>query len=134
MLKEKKSQGLPLNTIVIAILVVIVLLVIIVFFTTRVGESGETLESSSSASNMCSIACTTTGYSSGTLTSSDTCSGKFAPVGSSGNGRCCCSGGGSTSGGNGNSGGSTVSSGNRVEGKNYATGPGPSGFQGENDE
>ena len=32
----KKSQGLPLNTIVIAILVIIVLVVIILFFTTNI--------------------------------------------------------------------------------------------------
>ena len=39
----KRAQALPLNTIVIAILVIIVLLVIIVFFTTKVGDSGETI-------------------------------------------------------------------------------------------
>lgn len=42
----KKGQGLPLNTIVIAILVIIVLLVIIVFFTSKMGDSGETLDNS----------------------------------------------------------------------------------------
>ena len=41
--KIKKAQSLPLNTIVIAILVIIVLLVIIVFFTSKVGESGDQL-------------------------------------------------------------------------------------------
>ncbi len=41
---NKKGQGLPLNTIVIAILVIIVLLVIIVFFTSKIGESGKTLD------------------------------------------------------------------------------------------
>jgi len=39
----KKAQGLPLNTIVIAILVIIVLLVIVVFFTTNIGKQGKTL-------------------------------------------------------------------------------------------
>lgn len=41
--KLNKGQALPLNTIVIAILVIIVLLVIIVFFTSKMGESGDTL-------------------------------------------------------------------------------------------
>ena len=45
----RKAQGLPLNTIVIAILVIIVLLVIIVFFTTRVGETGEQLDQNSAS-------------------------------------------------------------------------------------
>lgn len=37
----KKGQGLPLNTIVIAILVVIVLLVIVVFFITNITRSDD---------------------------------------------------------------------------------------------
>ena len=45
--KSRKAQGLPLNTIVIAILVIIVLLVIVVFFTTNVGKSGEQLDQNS---------------------------------------------------------------------------------------
>ena len=40
---RQKAQGLPLNTIVIAILVIIVLLVIVVFFTSRIGESGKAI-------------------------------------------------------------------------------------------
>jgi hypothetical protein len=40
----KKGQELPLNTIVIAILVIIVLLVIVVFFTTKMGDSGDSME------------------------------------------------------------------------------------------
>ena len=49
----RKGQGLPLNTIVIAILVIIVLLVIIVFFTTRVGDTGDQLDQQSA--NQCNI-------------------------------------------------------------------------------
>ena len=45
----KRAQALPLNTIVIAILVIIVLLVIIVFFTTKVGDSGQTLNEQSAS-------------------------------------------------------------------------------------
>ena len=47
--QNRKGQGLPLNTIVIAILVIIVLLVIIVFFTTRVGETGDQLDENSAS-------------------------------------------------------------------------------------
>ena len=46
----KKGQGLPLNTIVIAILVILVLVVIIVFFTTNVGKTGDELENQGSVS------------------------------------------------------------------------------------
>ena len=49
----RKGQGLPLNTIVIAILVIIVLLVIVVFFTSRVGETGGQLDENSAVD--CSI-------------------------------------------------------------------------------
>jgi Sec-independent protein translocase protein TatA len=51
--KNKKGQGLPLNTIVIAILVIIVLLVIIVFFTTRVGETGESIDATTENFGQC---------------------------------------------------------------------------------
>ncbi len=42
--KNKSSQSLPLNTIVIALLVVIVLLVIILFFTGSFSNSGKDLD------------------------------------------------------------------------------------------
>jgi len=42
--KNKKAQGLPLNTIVLAILVIIVLLVIIVFFTSKMGDTSKSLD------------------------------------------------------------------------------------------
>ena len=41
---DRKGQGLPLNTIVLAILVIIVLLFIIVFFAGQVGQTGEDIE------------------------------------------------------------------------------------------
>ena len=50
---NKKSQSLPLNTIVIAMLVIIVLLVIIVFFTGSVSKSGKTINKNSAS--ICSI-------------------------------------------------------------------------------
>lgn len=49
----KKAQGLPLNTIVIAILVIIVMLVIIVFFTSKVGESGSTIDDTTNTLTVC---------------------------------------------------------------------------------
>ncbi len=59
----KKGQGLPLNTIVLAILVIIVLLVIVVFFTTRVGEAGKQLDTqSTTACESTNPALSTAGY------------------------------------------------------------------------
>lgn len=46
----KKAQGLPLNTIVIAMLVIIVMVVIVVFFTKGIGDSGDKLEGASDCS------------------------------------------------------------------------------------
>lgn len=40
----KKSQGLPLNTIIIAILVIIVLVVIVLIFTGRMGLFRQSIE------------------------------------------------------------------------------------------
>lgn len=65
---RKKAQGLPLNTIVIAILVIIVMLVIVVFFTSQIGESGSTIDDTQgqfTGSNACSVsnpAATALGY------------------------------------------------------------------------
>lgn len=60
----KKSQGLPLNTIVIAILVIIVMLVIVVFFTSNISESSSTISdtrnsqlSCENAGGICSSSC-----------------------------------------------------------------------------
>jgi len=44
---NKKGQGLPLNTIVIAMLVIIVLVVIILYFTTNMGRAGSQMEENS---------------------------------------------------------------------------------------
>lgn len=52
--KQKKAAELPLNVIVISILVVIVLLVIIVFFTTKVGQSGNTIDEVNAGFTSCS--------------------------------------------------------------------------------
>lgn len=52
---NRKAQGLPLNTIVIAILVIIVMLVIIVFFTSKVGESGGTIDETTSNLAKCDV-------------------------------------------------------------------------------
>jgi len=60
---DKKSQSLPLNTIVIAMLVIIVLLVIIVFFTGSLSKSGSTINKNSAS--LCSTynpVITTLGY------------------------------------------------------------------------
>lgn len=63
-LKSKlKGQALPLNTIVIAILVIIVLLVIIVFFTSKMGDSGDTLnDNNPTKCKMTNPAITALGY------------------------------------------------------------------------
>jgi len=53
--KIRKGQGLPLNTIVIAILVIIVMLVIIVFFTSKVGQSGDTIDDTTDSLRACEV-------------------------------------------------------------------------------
>ena len=52
---ENKAQGLPLNTIVLAILVIIVLLVVIVFFTSKMGSAGDSLDDTSSGLRNCAV-------------------------------------------------------------------------------
>ena len=59
--KFKKAQGLPLNTIVIAILVIIVMLVIVVFFTNNVGKSGKQINQVSGCTDQ-NPALTSIGY------------------------------------------------------------------------
>lgn len=62
----KKGQGLPLNTIVLAILVIIVLLVIIVFFTSKMGDTSQQLDDNAQIAQ-CStknVAITSLGYKS----------------------------------------------------------------------
>jgi hypothetical protein len=51
--KFKKSQSLPLNTIVIAILVIIVLVVIITFFVSNTAKTGDEINQNSAS--ICSI-------------------------------------------------------------------------------
>ena len=83
----KKAQGLPLNTIVIAILVIIVLLVIIVFFTTRVGETGDQLDQQSAsacATNNPAISTAYPGATNDDLTSRDSCNNNEERVPGSG--------------------------------------------------
>jgi|TARA_B100000315_G_scaffold252180_1_gene288411 uncharacterized membrane protein YqiK len=45
MLKKRKSQGLPINIIIIAVLVLVVLVVLITIFSEKTGESVRILES-----------------------------------------------------------------------------------------
>ena len=44
MLKEKKSQGLSINTIVIAAIALFVLVIVIMIFATKTGESSEQID------------------------------------------------------------------------------------------
>lgn len=53
-LNNKKGQGLPLQTIVIAILVIIVLLVIVVFFVAKIGDTGDNVDTTSGQYTECS--------------------------------------------------------------------------------
>ena len=55
MIREKKSQGLPLNTIVIALLVIIVLVMIIGYFVTGFGGAGEDINEVKSSMEDCSF-------------------------------------------------------------------------------
>ena len=75
-IKQNKAQGLPLNTIVIAILVIIVLLVIVVFFTTKVGDTSQQLDDKGSVS-ACDVdsnpAVATLGYVNAKYIDLDTC-------------------------------------------------------------
>jgi len=99
--KAKNAQGLPLNTIVIAILVIIVLLVIVVFFTSNVGKSGEQINQISGCTTQ-NGALTTIGYTqihpeSGKAEGDTTCNdgGSYVPIiptgkDSDGKGIICC--------------------------------------------
>lgn len=51
---NSKAQGLPLNTIVIALLVIVVLVVVILAFTTNIGQTNQTFEE---MSRSCSVTC-----------------------------------------------------------------------------
>lgn len=52
---NKKGQGLPLNTVVLAILVVLVLVILIVYFTTSMTKSGNDIETNTQAVNACEV-------------------------------------------------------------------------------
>lgn len=51
--KLKKAQGLPLNTVVLAILVILVLVIIIVYFTTNMSKTGDSLDENTKGVNGC---------------------------------------------------------------------------------
>ena len=51
--KNKKGQGLPLQTIVIAILVIIVLLVIVLFFVTKMADAGSGVDTAKEGFTEC---------------------------------------------------------------------------------
>lgn len=53
--QNKKGQGLPLQTIVIAILVIIVLLVLVVFFVSKMGSTGSEIDKQTGKNNECDI-------------------------------------------------------------------------------
>ncbi len=54
-INKKKGQGLPLQTIVIAILVIIVLLVIVVFFVAKMGNAGGDVDKTSNNLKDCNM-------------------------------------------------------------------------------
>jgi len=95
--KSKLGQGLPLNTIVIAILVIIVLLVIVVFFTTKVGDAGKQINNNGDVS-ACSASSNPTiqtlGYNSAEYLESDVCAdrggSKISVVENDEDGNVCC--------------------------------------------
>ena len=92
MKKNIKGQGLPLNTIVIAILVIIVLLVIVIFFTTKMDSSGDSLDEQGDSLNKCSDTNPAlTMYSDITDTTSS-CTGDFkkVPFSTNNNNTVCC--------------------------------------------
>ena len=82
----KKAQGLPLNTIVIALLVVIVLVVIVLAFTGSFSESNKTF---SELSQDCKLICNSLGVEQSTpLAAGQVCS---IPSKTLENGdECCC--------------------------------------------
>ena len=49
----KKSQGLPLNTIVLALLVIIVLVLLIGYFVTGIGKSSDNIEKTEKSVYQC---------------------------------------------------------------------------------
>lgn len=52
---SRKGQGLPLNTVVIAILVVLVLVILIVYFTTSMNKTGDDIEQNTQGVNACKV-------------------------------------------------------------------------------
>ena len=51
----KKGQGLPLNTVVLAILVILVLVIVIVYFTTSMSETGDSINDNTEAIKGCDV-------------------------------------------------------------------------------
>jgi len=49
----KRGQGLPLNTIIIAVIVLIVLVILIVIFTGKIGFFGKSLDECAAGQNRC---------------------------------------------------------------------------------
>lgn len=84
---NKKGQGLPLNTIVIALLVVIVLVVLILAFTTNIGDTNRTFQE---MSGECSIICSAFGNQGQILSEAQaqTCSMPTQTL--RGGENCCC--------------------------------------------
>lgn len=52
-LKAKKGQGLPLNTIILALIVIVVLVMIIVWFTTQFSQSTQSMGNTSDSISKC---------------------------------------------------------------------------------
>lgn len=107
MFRNVRAQGLPMNTIVIALLVVIVLVVVILAFTGNLSGSNDAFQE---YSRTCQLSCNTLGYEGDLISSGGTCSGTSRSYNEQFD--CCCS----KSGSSGNSGGGTLGNDNVVEG------------------
>lgn len=81
---NSKAQGLPLNTIVIALLVVVVLVVIVLAFTTNIGETNQTFQE---MSRSCSVTCSSFGGEGVAVPSGGSCSMSTYKIGEI---DCCC--------------------------------------------
>ncbi len=90
-MKSKKSQGMPVNIIIIAVIVLIVLVILIAIFTGRMGGWGQDLDQF----NRCNEACKASNFKTGSLSDNPCANSVFTTTvednGISKTKYCCCS-------------------------------------------
>lgn len=84
---NKKGQGLPLTTIIIAAVGLIVLVVLVAIFTGRIGGFGTGVTQAQKIT--CSDACIASGFETGSKRTGETCSENLKQIFFQGE-SCCC--------------------------------------------